>query len=253
MSTPTLVLLHGFMGSSWDWEPLIAELKNDIHCVAVDLPGHGMSRDVDLPSFGYEEMGLAVMETLRKARLDRPHLLGYSMGGRLALYLASRYPDRFSSLTLESTSPGLDDEHQRQRRLAVDEAHARCIEEESLEAWLNRWYRQVLFADLARDPEFLGMVLRKRAENDPQLVARMIREMSPGLQPTLWPRLSALPLPVLLVLGGLDVKYQERAARMADAFPNATLARVDAAGHAVHLLHATEMAASVREFILQGA
>ncbi len=240
------------MGSSWDWEPLIGELEDAVHCVAIDLPGHGMSRDVELPCFGYEEVGDIVLRTLRRARIERPHLLGYSMGGRIALHLAARHPECFRSLTLESTSPGLDDELSRERRLAVDQQHARRIREGSLERWLEAWYRQLLFADLARDPEILGMVLRKRAENDPRLVARIVEEMSPGLQPSLWPRLASVTMPVLLISGGLDIKYQERATRMAAALPDARWRQVDAAGHAVHLLHAKEMAEIVKEFVWQG-
>lgn len=252
MARDTVVLLHGFMGSSLDWDPLTACLEDDYHCLAVDLPGHGMSRDVDLPRLGYEEIGAVLMDTLRRANVHRPHLLGYSLGGRLALHLAMRHPDAFASLILESTSPGLDENLPRERRLAVDEEHARTIERVPFMDWLRTWYRQLLFADLAKDPAVLESVLQRRAENDPAMMARYLREMSPGRLPSLWEGLGHIDLPVLVIVGGLDAKYVERAERMKASLGRCRVASIDAAGHAVHLLHSARMAEVIRSFLNEG-
>lgn len=75
---------------------------------------------------------------------DSPSFLaGYSMGGRIALYLALRFPNLFRKTVIISASPGLKTEEERQTRKESDERLALNIEE-NFESFLREWYSQPL-------------------------------------------------------------------------------------------------------------
>src|SRR6516164_1881590 len=106
---PPLLLLHGFMGSAESWVPRAAVFaSHGLRTIAVDLIGHGRSEaPADPARYGMERCLEDLLEVLDRLRLPRTAVLGYSMGGRVALHLASAAPERVSALVLESASPGL--------------------------------------------------------------------------------------------------------------------------------------------------
>src|ERR671938_303761 len=105
---PVVLFLHGFMGSSADWNDVVAAIGDRAFCMALDLPGHGASLGLAPESYTVEGSARAVLHALDELEVERPVMVGYSMGGRLALYLALRHPQRWAGLFLESTSPGLE-------------------------------------------------------------------------------------------------------------------------------------------------
>jgi len=229
---PPLCFLHGFMGSTADWGPIRAALGETTGHLAVDLPGHGSS--VGRPDHDYSVEGAAqaLADVLDDAGVDRGLLVGYSMGGRVALHFALTQPDRVAGLVLESTSPGLSDAEERARRRTLDARRADQIRAD-LTAFLEDWYRQPLFASLARHDLVEDMVARRR-ENDPDELARAICGMSPGRQPPLWDRLGELLCPTLLITGALDEKYRRVTAETHEALPRSRRVVVPEAGHNVH-------------------
>jgi 2-succinyl-6-hydroxy-2,4-cyclohexadiene-1-carboxylate synthase len=234
---PTLLLLHGFTGSAQNWSPVIEALKSTHTLVAPDLPGHGRTSAPDEPA-RYTMPAVAAHLHALLDHLQHPtaHLLGYSMGGRLALYLAQQDPQRWRSLILESASPGLATSAERQERIANDEALARFVEQNGIEAFVDRWEALPLFAsqqDLAPQVRLEHRALR--LQNRPAGLANSLRGMGTGAQPSLWPALSGLHLPVLLVAGSLDRKFVDLAQRMALHLPDARVEIMPGAGHTVHL------------------
>lgn len=148
-----LVLLHGFLGDSRDWDEVAGALSGQFFCIIPDLPGHGASAigDVD-PEQGMDYVALSLLGMLEFGPSGPVDIIGYSMGGRIALHFALRYPQRCRRLVLESASPGLTDPAERAARREHDDALACRLEEGPLEAFLRDWYGQPLFASLARDP-----------------------------------------------------------------------------------------------------
>ena len=88
---PAILFLHGFMGSSADWREIMAVIGDQTFRIAVDLPGHGASLDLPPDTYTIEGATRAVIRTMDGLEVTRPVVAGYSMGGRLALYLALRY------------------------------------------------------------------------------------------------------------------------------------------------------------------
>jgi 2-succinyl-6-hydroxy-2,4-cyclohexadiene-1-carboxylate synthase len=232
---PAVLFLHGFMGSGADWADAISALDERFYCVAPDLPGHGASLGLPPEAYTMEGATRTLLALLDELDIERAKFVGYSMGGRLALYLALRYPHRCSELSLESASPGIEDAAQREARRRSDEEKAARLEAGDLAGFLRGWYRQPLFASLARHVGLVQETIEARMRNDPIELARSLRGMGTGDQPSLWSELGTLQVPALAVAGELDEKYAGISTRMASLNPRIRAAIVPGAGHNVRL------------------
>lgn len=223
------------MGSAGDWRGVVDALDGGFRCVAVDLPGHGSS--VGLPEKGYTVDGAARALTyvLDGLGIERAAVAGYSMGGRLALYLGLRHPERCAGLFLESASPGIEDAREREARREADEERARRLESGSFEEFLEDWYRQPLFASLSRHGGLVETLVEARRRNEPVELARSLRGMGAGSQPSLWKELAGLKVPALAVAGELDGKFVGVSRRAADLSPRIQSVVVPRAGHNVRI------------------
>jgi 2-succinyl-6-hydroxy-2,4-cyclohexadiene-1-carboxylate synthase len=229
-----VVALHGFTQSGGVWEGPARRLEADHLVVAVDLPGHGASADVDADLWeGAAMIGRAGAGAVMAAGGAGPSAwIGYSLGGRFALHLALLRPDLVTRLVLVSATGGIDDEAERARRRAADEVVARRIERDGVAAFVTWWLQRPLFATLPPEAAALDSRLGGSATG----LASSLRRAGTGTQQPLWDRLGALEMPVLVVAGALDEAYAARAARLAAAIgANARLAIIDGAGHACHL------------------
>jgi 2-succinyl-6-hydroxy-2,4-cyclohexadiene-1-carboxylate synthase len=232
---PAILFLHGFMGSGANWADLISALDERFYCVAPDLPGHGSSLGLPPEAYTLEGAARTLLDLLDSLGAGRPTIAGYSMGGRLALYLALRHPEGCSALFLESTSPGIEDAAEREARRRSDERKAAQLEEGDLASFLRDWYRQPLFASLARRQVLLRETIEARMRNDPGELAKSLRGMGTGSQPSLWGELAELEAPALAVAGELDEKYAAISTRVASITPLIRAAVVPGAGHNVRL------------------
>lgn len=233
---PTVLFLHGFLGDKGDWKPTLQALGTTFWCLAPDLPGHGQNNQ-PLPEkpLSFAWLAQELDQLLAEIGISQFHLVGYSMGGRLGLYFSAQYPQRLLSLTLESTSPGLRGEAERQVRRLEDARRATQITADGLPAFIESWYQMPLFASLQRDPTLLKKIKRRRKQNNPQAIARIIAELSPGVQPPLWGYLSKIAHPVLLLAGKDDLKYYQMVTQMAEEIPDARIAIAPGAGHNIHI------------------
>jgi len=246
-----LVLLHGFTGSSASWRNIMPDLSARFRVIAVDLPGHGQTGSPsEIHRYQMPVITGDLIQLLESLDASPAHCLGYSMGGRLALYLAIHHPENVRSLILESTSPGLADPRERAARQQQDEALAERIEQDGIPAFVANWERLPLFASLDRLPlSALAELREQRLANSATGLANSLRGMGTGVQPSLWDRLEALELPILQIVGRLDEKFVALNRAMAGKFPDARLAIVDGAGHIVHLEQPGEYSRQVCGFL----
>jgi 2-succinyl-6-hydroxy-2,4-cyclohexadiene-1-carboxylate synthase len=225
---PTVVLLHGFTHTGASWDPVVAALGERYRALAPDIRGHGSAADARPVSLA------AVIGDIRRVAPPRFTLAGYSMGGRIALHAALALPSRVERLILIGASPGIGDRHERRQRRQADERLAGELEALDIEALAERWARET--AVVAEQPERVRTVAHAdRLRNSPPGLAQALRQLGPGALPPVWRRLAQLPMPVTLVVGRRDEKFQAIAARMAGAIPRARTVSVPEAGHAVHL------------------
>ena len=229
------VLMHGFTGSSHSWGEHLVDGLASVGCppVLLDLPGHGRNATAALPDCFSLDSALSAVE-------DSGHwpagLVGYSMGGRLALHFAAQRPDAVRRLVLESASPGLETQAERRLRRELDDDLARSIELDGVEAFVDRWQRLPLFETQGVVDETTRARLRAgRLNNSAEGLAGALRGLGTGALPSLWDALPGIHVPTLVLVGALDQKFVSTGERMAAALPDARLVVVPGAGHAVHL------------------
>lgn len=232
-----LLLLHGFTGSSQNWRPLLPGLTGHYQVILVDVLGHGRTASPpDENRYAIDRVAADLIALVDEMGYADMGVLGYSMGGRLALFTAVTYPHRISHLILESASPGLATAVERQARVAQDRELADWIEANGLEAFVNRWEQLPLWASQRQlSPEARQQLRQQRLQNNPAGLANSLRGMGAGAQPSLWEQLAALTIPTLLLAGELDTKFVTINRQMAALLPNAHLEIVPGAGHTVHL------------------
>lgn len=233
---PALVFLHGFLGRGSDWQAFAAPFSQLYRCLLPDLPGHGSNISGNFHArLGFDAICDDLRTQLDSHDIQRATLIGYSMGGRIALYFAAHYPERVQSLIVEGASPGLRDPQARAARAAEDYRRAEQIRTMGMDAFLEYWYALPLFSTLKNLPEKLAELKRIRRLNNPLWMAKVIYELSPAVQPHLWDALPRLSMPITLVSGALDAKYSTLAQQLAAQLPNARVCLIPNAGHNAHL------------------
>jgi 2-succinyl-6-hydroxy-2,4-cyclohexadiene-1-carboxylate synthase len=245
------VLLHGFTGNKQNWAPLRDEVARTRRVLSLDLPGHGGTEMAHAEGCSMERTAAAVIELLVGAlAVHRFVLVGYSMGGRLALFIALHYPDRVERLVLESASAGIADRGERQARIRSDEALARLVETDGIEAFVDRWELLPLFSSLAGLPaEARDELRRQRLACSPAGLAASLRAIGTATQPYLGRRLGELRMPVLVVAGALDAKFVEIGKNLSAGIACSRLAIVEGAGHIPHVERAAEFNRLVMSFL----
>lgn len=212
-SSLPLVFLHGVLGNRNDWAQVLSYLP-DIRSLCIDLPGHGDAPFAE--TFEFDPPA------------EKFHLIGYSMGGRLALDYAQRHPERIAKLLIASAHPGLPTEEEKEKRLKSDAVWAKRLIEWPIDEFLNCWYDQPVFAGFKPD-------LTMRRNQNIEGLSSALMHYSLGRQPLLKVEKA------LYVVGERDAKFRA-------LHPDAIV--VPNAGHAVHLENASAFATIIKEKIL---
>ncbi len=225
---PGLLLLHGFMSSSADFHPALPTLTQHFHCICVDLPGHGQTPITD-------DGFVRIAEQLAELVTDCSYLCGYSLGGRLALYLALNYPDRWQKVILESASFGLPTTQARQQRQQQDATIARklCQPDLDFTAFIQHWYRQSVFTGI-HDHRNFSELIASRLNNNPLSLARSLETMGLGQQPYLGELLKTNETPLLILVGEQDTRFVAIGQQMASLCQETQLVTVPNCSHNIH-------------------
>ena len=229
-----VTLLHGFTQSGRSWLEVISKLLPGFMWIVPDLRGHGETRTRPGAPCSMDACTRDLELLLDHLGVSRTHLVGYSMGGRLALHVAARQPERILSLLTIGAHAGLEEAAREGRRLG-DDALARRIEQEGLEAFVNHWSGLPMFAGLERrGPAFVAQARAERMTNHVAGLACSLRGMGAGVMEPLWDDLGTLSIPCTFVAGQLDHGYVTSARRLAATVPNGRVEVVPRAGHTVH-------------------
>jgi 2-succinyl-6-hydroxy-2,4-cyclohexadiene-1-carboxylate synthase len=244
-SGPPLVLLHGFTQTGRLWGPFADQLATSRTLVAVDLPGHAESGSVraDLPA-----TASLVAEAVRSEIGDEPcALLGYSLGGRVALHAALAADLPLSHVVFIGVTAGIEDAAGRASRRQSDEKLADDLEASGdVEGFIDAWLRGPLFERL----ESGGAAQRsERLRNTASGLASSLRLCGTGSQEPLWDHLGALSSPVLALAGSDDNRFAAHALRMARLVPSGIASLIPGGGHAVHLAQPEQASRIVRHWL----
>lgn len=255
-TNPPFLLLHGFLGSYQDFTEILPALSQHFYCIVPDLPGHGYTLTHGR-GYNFLFMVQAISNFVDALDLREIYLLGYSMGGRLALYLSCYFSGRYTRTILESASPGLKTDDEKWDRYARDHELAYQLRTASLPEFLTQWYNNPLFASLKDYPDIYAAMYQRRLTNNAMSLADVLSGCSLGRQPSLWERLhelDALPLSpdnsLRLFVGELDAKFVETNREMLACCPKtASLKIFEACGHNIHLEASNAYAQAVIDYL----
>lgn len=248
VGAPAVVFLHGFLGSQQDWQDITEQLQNDFHCISIDLPGHGDNQqqlaEQVLPTPGFKRCAELITTTLATLNVHRYHLVGYSLGGRIALHIAKLYPEQLLSLVLESCHPGLQSQADKIARKQNDAAWADKLSSMPISEFLKLWYQQAVFSDLT--PAEQSALVTKRSDNNPFALANCYQATSLAEQDDLWDIPAQLNIKVHFIAGHQDSKFMALASRWQQQ-QNIMLHTIEASGHNVHLAAPKQFATKLQQ------
>ncbi|MCF6271059.1 MAG: 2-succinyl-6-hydroxy-2,4-cyclohexadiene-1-carboxylate synthase [Melioribacteraceae bacterium] len=248
--TPIL-FLHGFTGSCGDWSFLFSSLNSKCFPMAIDLPGHGKTRvPNNAENFTTDAYSDIIKFILDYFNISKVILIGYSMGGRVALSFAAKNNERVLGLILESSTAGIEDKRERAIRIKTDNKLVDKLLKEGIDPFVNYWMDLPFFSSLKSlaDEEYAKIVLEKR-QNSTNGLANSLLGFSAGKMPSLWSDLNSLSIPTLLIAGSLDQKYVRINREMNQLIPNSKLEIVKGCGHNTHLENREEFIILVNKFL----
>ncbi|WP_066375253.1 MULTISPECIES: 2-succinyl-6-hydroxy-2,4-cyclohexadiene-1-carboxylate synthase [unclassified Anabaena] len=241
---PIIVFLHGFMGNLHEFDAAIKLLADEFSYLIIDLPGHGKTQVLGGDEYyTMANTATAIINLLDKLKITKCFLVGYSMGGRLALYLTLNFPERFDQVILESASPGLATETERLARVKSDAQIARKLARSEAKAdfaaFLLNWYNQPIFGAMKTHPDF-NSLLENRLQNHPVELTKSLQFMGTGSQPSLWEKLKNNQIPLLLLVGENDDKFIEINKKTASVCQLAELKIIRNSAHNIHFENTLE-------------
>nr|XP_051209292.1 protein PHYLLO, chloroplastic isoform X2 [Lolium perenne] len=267
-----VLFLHGFLGTSEDWTPMMKALAPSARVIAVDLPGHGKSQIPQHDAENFSQMSVTV-QSIADLLLKLIYcitdgevvVVGYSMGARIALHMALSQNQKISGAILISGSPGLRHEVSRRRRSAIDKSRAQFLLSSGLECFIETWYSGKMWASLRGHPQFDSLVRTRRKHSNITDLSKVLADSSVGRQKSLWEDLKDLKKPLLIVTGEKDVKFREISEQMcseirkhgereADCRDRQELCEmmvVPESGHAVHVENPLPLVRAIRKFLLK--
>lgn len=235
--TNRLVFLHGFTQTHHHWHRgarTIAKTFGSYPSLTfVDLPGHGLSTD--------DDSGIEQVATSLPSLAGPGTWIGYSMGGRHALLVASTGAPEIERLVLIGATAGIDDGTDRADRAALDARRADHIESVGVETFLAEWLAAPMFAGLPDDPAGL----HQRRRNTPAGLAHSLRTAGSGAQPSIWHGLDEIDVPTLVLAGDHDAKFTAIGRAMVERLPHATFVAIPDAGHAAQIEQPADVASVI--------
>lgn len=231
--TIPILALHGFTGSGLDFEYFAEHSNHYLSWYSPDLMGHGqtpLSKNIEDYSFSAH---MGYLDQIAQ-EIGKPFiLLGYSMGGRLALNYALERPHFIRKLIMVSATPGILDNHERDLRRSTDEALAAKIIEIGVPHFLQFWQDQSIIKSQKNIPDFIYQSMQsRRLQNNTLGLANSLKGMGSGTMHPLWNRLSEIKFPLTMITGEIDNKFSEIAQQIHLILPHAIHEMIPNVGHA---------------------
>lgn len=234
------VFLHGFLGGKEDWTEIGDILCDKFFCVALDwqsipkLVFEIKDDHCDVLSLESRSVYITlIQEHIEKIIQEapcqkKPVLIGYSMGGRIALQLANKNPSFYTHVIILSAHPGLSDPKQREERWKQDMYWMNKLQNLKMDAFLRDWYNQPVFQSLHGKPHLLESIIKNRSSQDPKKMRDIMCHLSLARQ---------LPIRsfhsrTLFLYGEEDTKYKNLYRTLPE---EVFVQQVEQSGHVIHL------------------
>lgn len=230
---PTLL---GHTGSTWVRETTLECAEATSPEVPMPSPDASLdaavSADWGLLHGGFVREVDRLAQFLAEHDFRRGHVVGYSLGARLALGLLVRHPDAFERATLIGVHPGLSSDEARQARLSADVERCRALLESGVRTFIEAWEAQPLFASQRALPEAVRQAQRaNRLHHSAWGLCQSLLQCGLGAMPDWRPQLATVSAAVTFVTGELDAKFDAVARGLVSDCHDARHVVIEGAGH----------------------
>ena len=213
-----LIFLHGFLGSGMDFEIIADHFPNHPNLIAPDFPDYTRP---PVTNFSWDSCLETLDAWVQSETENTPCVLvGYSMGGRIALQYALENAQSLAGLVLIGATPGISDPVTRQERVQHDLALGKGLEEKTMQQFLEFWSHQEVIQSQRDNPEpYLSRMYDRRIASNQTALAQALISLGTGTMTPAWQKLPQLQLPTLLVTGEQDKKFTDLARKMVQKLP----------------------------------
>ena len=229
-----MVFFHGFTGCSKDW--LYITKKINKWSIIIDIPGHASSLFEHLDSpYTIDDLCHELYLVFNELKLKKIYLVGYSMGGQIAIAYASKYPDNIDGLYIESSSLGIDDHSSRKDKYNADLLLCGTIED-NINVFVDKWESNPLFSN-QRKRNYLQWDLQRknRLGHDKMQLSKALQSFSKGKMPYYENTFKEFNFPIFIINGTDDDKYVKIGKKMTYMNINAKQYIIAKASHNIHL------------------
>lgn len=230
----TIVALHGFFGHPTDWQGLFDEATKFTPNLFEDLPIQPYDRWAkEFQTYVNKKVPDITSKTL----------VGYSLGGRLALHALIANPEAWNCAVIISTNPGLSDATEKSKRMPADALWAEKIRTMPWDALMNAWNSMEVFQK--------DTIVPSRNERDYQRekLAEAMTTWSLGAQEDLRLAISSLKMPILWIVGEHEQKFREQAFSLRFSHPESRVLTIKDAGHRVPWYNQQKLTETIYQFI----
>ena len=241
---PTFIFFHGFMGTHGDFKAVIESLQKDYFCIAIDLPGHGFSKKF-LPK-SIQEFDNLILDTIEPYTQSEFTLVGYSMGGRIALKLSRILKP--SALALISARVFELTAQERKKRFETDQKKSLELQDLPFSNFLTTWYNFPLFKTLKDNATLHHQMVEERRKQSPLALSHILKLATPAVYSVGPQTLKDLQCPLLYCAGIEDAKYYQQIQEIKNKKKDLWLAAFSRASHALHLEQASSLAQTLKQF-----
>lgn len=248
-----ILFIHGFSGSSRDWEVITSFVHHKFNLAAFDLIGHGESDSPsELSYYGADKIVEIIKTVIQYYQKDKVILCGYSMGGRAALSFAIQNSDLVKAMILESSTAGIINENERKLRTQNDNELVQYILTHSIIEFVDYWTNLELFNSQKKlDKEIIDRIRYSKQQNNPIGLVNSLRGFGTGVMPPLFNCLENLKIQTLLITGKLDLKFTHSNQKINKLLPLSHHVIVEGAGHNVHLENPSQFGKVLNSFLIQ--
>ena len=247
-----LVFLHGFTGDTTTWSHVTSKLSGKYQCISIDIIGHGQSDSPeDAKRYSMDAAAKDLQSIFAQLHIEQATIIGYSMGGRLALHFTMIYPELVNALLLESASPGIENKEERRERSKRDHMLAEKIMKNGLQSFVDFWESVPLFATQQKLPKDVQEGIRhQRLRQNPLGLANSLMGMGTGEQPSWWDELECMSFPVFLLVGDQDEKFLNIALEMKKRNSTFQIVTFFNIGHAIHVEEPRKFGTIIEDLLL---
>ncbi len=238
-----LIILHGVFGSSDNWVTVGKKLAEHFEVFIPDLRNHGDSFHSD--TFSYEVMANDLLDFIHQHKIERPLIIGHSMGGKAAMKFGVLHPDQFDKMVIVDIGPKAytirhDKILEALNSIAIDKVKSRQEADELMKSYIQEpAIRQFLLKNLKRKGDGYAWKL-----NLP-VISQHIDKIGEGMEERRY-----TDKPFLFIRGGKsDYILDQDSISIVSLFPNANIVTIENAGHWVHAERPDEFIEAVMKFL----